>query len=379
MAISRHFWYKRHINAPVTTATLSSGGLAVNRMLKLLPVVLISIFTFGCSHNYYNVPKDAYASKVRVLGVAPLLVDADSDIRYPDKGALVDLVRDANRRSEKELVAMLKDTGAYFSVKLLPDDPDQLVGNLVYRRERRDDAGVIYNKYFFKVQELRDYITRNGVDAVMVVVVSGITKKDSIRSSNLLSYLDSSYDYLIMTAQILDADGTVLWEYPNFRQRLLSFPPLLPLQYPAFDEAEANASDKVEVKFKTIEGIGRAFGKMQTSSLSSKAKISVLYADQFEKMVSLLTPDSQLLGNGSNGEKKSAAPQPEPQPTSRQSAPAAPQPAAVQPVTETPAPAASQPVSEPVIAAPAPVVVEPVAPVASPIKPIGPAVPHSDR
>lgn len=375
MAISGHICYKRHINAPVTTATLFSGGLAVNRMLKFLPVVLVSIFIFGCSHNYYNVPKEAYESKVRVLGVAPLLVDADSEIRYPDKEALIGLVRDTNRRNEKELVALLKDTGAYFSVLHLPDDPDQLVGKLVYRRERRNDADVAYNKYFFKVQELRDYITRNGVDAVMFVVVSGITKKESIRSSNLLSYLDSSYDYLIMTAQILDADGTVLWEYPNFRQRLLSFPPLLPLQYPDFDEAEANASDKVEVKFKTMEGIGRALDKTRTSSLSSKTQVSVLYADQFERMVSLLTPDSQLLGNGDNGKKKSAAPQPAPQPTTRQITPvaSAPPAAAVQSVAETPAPV--QPVAEPVIAAPAPLVVEP----ATPIAPIPPAVPHSDR
>lgn len=379
MAISPRFCYKRHINAPVTTATLSPGGLAVNRMLKLLPVVLISIFTVGCSHNYYNVPKDVYESKVRVLGVAPLLVDADSEIRYPDKDALIGLVRDANRRNEKELVALLKDTGAYFSVLHLPDDPDQLAGKLVYRRERRDDAGVVYNKYFFKVQELRDYITKNGVDAVMFVVVSGITKKDSIRSSNLLSYLDSSYDYLIMTAQILDADGTVLWEYPNFRQRLLSFPPLLPLQYPAFDEAEANASEKVEVKFKTMAGIGRALDKTRTSSLSSKAQVSVLYADQFEKMVSLLTPDSNLFGNGNSEGKKPAAPQPELQPIRKQSAPAASAPpaAAAQPVAETPAPA--QPVAEPVIAAPAPLVVESASPAAAPTKPIAPAVPHSDR
>ena len=126
---------------------------------------------------------------------------------------------------------------------------------------------MIYNKYFFKVQELRDYITRNGVDAVMVVVVSGITKKDSIRSSNLLSYLDSSYDYLIMTAQILDADGTVLWEYPNFRKRSLSYSPFLALQYPDFLEAEANLTDLVNVKFKSIPGLQRALNKSEESSI----------------------------------------------------------------------------------------------------------------
>ena len=360
----------------------------MNRILKLLPVVIISIFTFGCAHNYYNVPKDTYTSKVRVLGVAPLLVDANSEIRYPDKDALVGLVKEANRRYEKELVAMLRDTGAYFSVQLLPDDPDQLMGNLVFRRERRDDGGVTYNKYFFKMQELRNYITKNGVDAVMVVVVSGMTKKESIRSSNLLSYLDSNYDYLIMTAQILDADGTVLWEYPNFRQRLLSFPPMLALQYPDFDEAKANATDKVEVRFKTIEGLGRAFDKTQTSSLSSKNQVSVLYADQFENMVALLTPDSNLFGNGSEGEKRAVTqesqkqPALEPAPVAPQPAPAArqPVPEKVQPATQTPLPAGAETTAEPAITAPAPLVTESLdagAPTTMPIPP--PAVPHSDR
>ncbi len=353
----------------------------MNRMLKLLPVVIISIFTFGCSHNYYNVPKDTYTSKVRVLGVAPLLVDANSEIRYPDKDALVGLVKEANRRNEKELVAMLRDTGSYFSVQFLPDDPDQLMGNLVFRRERRDDAGVLYNKYFFKMQELRDYIKKNGVDAVMVIVVSGITQKESIRSSNLLSYLESNYDYLIMTAQILDADGTVLWEYPNFRQRLLSFPPMLALQYPDFDEAAANATDKVEVRYKTIEGLGRAFDKTQTSGISSKNQVSVLYADQFEKMVSLLTPDSNMFGNGSEEKKKPSIPdsqQPaplKPVQASPQAAPAAPQPAA-----QTLPPAVAETTTEPAIAAPAPVTTESLdIGVSSPMPIPPPAVPHSDR
>jgi hypothetical protein len=378
MAISCHICYKRFINAPVPTATISPGGLAVNRILKLLPLVIVTIATIGCSHNYYNVPQDAYAKKVRVLGIAPLLVDTESDIRHPEKEALVSLLRETNRKNEKELVAMLKDTSAYFSVRLLPDDPDQLVRSLVFRRERRDDAGVAYNKYFFKLQELRDLITRNGVDAVMVVVVSGLAKKEAVRSSNLLSYLDSTYNYLIMTAQILDADGTVLWEYPNFRMRLISFPPMLALQYPAFDEAEANASDQVEVRFKTIAGIGRALGKTQASALQAKTQVSVLYADQFDKMVSLLTPDSNLFGSSKSQEKKPAAPQPQDSPT--QTAPASPQqPVEIQPAAQTPAPAAA-PATEPVIAPPTPLVVEPPSAGTSPTPPMPPAaIPHSDR
>ena len=58
--------------------------------------------------------------------------------------------------------------------------------------------------------------------------------------------LTSDYNYLIMTAQILDANGTILWEYPNFRQRILSYDPLINLEYPDFNEAEANLTTSAQ-------------------------------------------------------------------------------------------------------------------------------------
>ena len=108
-------------------------------------------------------------------------------------------------------------------------------------------------------------------------------------SSNFLSFLEHDYNYLVMTAQILDADGSVLWEYPNFQERLRPLTPLLNLQFADFDEAAANVTEQVDVKFKTIPGISRAFAK-PASSLVKERRGSQLYATVFDEMVAMLKP-----------------------------------------------------------------------------------------
>ena len=268
---------------------------------------IVSIISFGCAQNFYNVPRETYQKKVRTLGVAPFFVDGDSDIKHPEKDALVALLRDANRKNEKELVAQLKDTGAYFSVRLLDDDAGQLFATLFSRREKRDDAGIIYNKYFFKPEEIRNIISKNDVDAVMLVTLNGLTKPDKVYSSNLLSYLESDYNYLAISAQILDADGNTLWEYPNFRQRSLNYPMLFSLQYPDFDEAAANLSDRVDVKFKTLAGIAKAFAKTDKSPVQGKAQVSTIYNNIFEDMVSMLKPEKNLFGGKKEEPKETKA------------------------------------------------------------------------
>jgi hypothetical protein len=266
----------------------------MHTVFRSVLLLTLSLLTFGCAQNFYNVPRDVYEKQVRTLGVAPIFVDGDSDIRHPEKEALVNLVRENNRKNEKELVAQLRETGTYFAVRLLEDDADQLFPTLLSRREKRDDAGVKYNKYFFKPEELKSLLAKNGVDAIMLVTVNGLTRPEKIYSSNLLSYLESDYNYLAVSAQIVDAQGNTLWEYPNFRQHSLSYPMLFALQYPDFDEAKANESNNVEVRFKTIPGIARAFAKMEATQ--GKGQVSVLYDNIFSDMASLQQPERNLFG-----------------------------------------------------------------------------------
>ena len=262
--------------------------------LKPAFLFMIAYLSFGCSNNYYNVPRETFVKKVKILGVAPIFVDSESDIRHPEKEALVNLIKEENRKSEKELVALLKKTGTFFSVRLLDDDADKLYYNIMFRRERRDDASVVYNKYFFKLPELKELVTRNGLDAVMFTVVSGLTRQDTVRSSNLVSYLECDYNFLVMTSQIFDADGNILWEFPNFRENSPSLPAFFDLQYPDFDEAKANETEKVDVKFKTIPGITRALNKAEDSSLPGNAQVSSAYVSIFSDMAALLKPEKKF-------------------------------------------------------------------------------------
>jgi hypothetical protein len=263
----------------------------VKTFLKLALLSMTVLFSSGCASNYYNIPRETFEKKVKILGVAPIFVDYDSDIRLPEKDTLVALIKDYNRKNEKELVARLKDTGTFFSVRLLDENADKLFSSILFRRERRDDASVVYNKYFYKLPELKELITRNGLDAVMLTVVSGLTRQDTVRSSNMVSYLEADYNMLIMTSQILDANGNILWEYPNFRENRPSLPAFIELQYPDFDEAKANETDKVELRFKTIPGITRVLKETEESSLQGNAKVSSAYTSIFSEMVALLKPE----------------------------------------------------------------------------------------
>ena len=143
-----------------------------NTVRNTLFLMLIFVVT-GCAQNYYNIPRETYEKKVRVLGVAPLMLDADSDIRHPEKTDILTIIREANRKNEKELVEILKNNGEYFSVRLIDDEAGQLFASLVSRRERRDDAGVVYNKYFYKPDEIKKYVT---ADSLAYLSLEGLRK-----------------------------------------------------------------------------------------------------------------------------------------------------------------------------------------------------------
>jgi hypothetical protein len=257
----------------------------------LLVFTLLATVISGCSQNHFNVPTENFADKVRVLGIAPIIVDADSDIKHPQKAQLISLLTEMNRKYEQQFARKLKDTGNFYTVALLDGDPQNIFAKLTSRREKRDDATIMYNKYFWKNDDLRDYILKNNLDAVMLIIVSGLTKSDKVMSIGQLKSLTTDFNYLVMTAQILDANGTILWEYPNFRQTPLSYDPIINLEYPDFNEAEANLTTSTNVKFKTIEGIRRIFDQKQKDLLMRDTQEPEVYGKQFDAMVSLLKYD----------------------------------------------------------------------------------------
>lgn len=283
----------------------------MQRVLAVACLLLLPLLG-GCAHNYYNLPQETVAEKIKVLGLVPIIIDTESDIRHPQKDELVTLLINVNRSFERDLLRVMKNSNNFYAVTLLDADPRTIFSSLVYRREQRDDAAIQYNKYFWKEEPLREFARKNSVDALMFVVVSGINRADKLSSSNLLDSVSTDYNFLIMTAQIVDTQGTIIWEYPNFRQRALSYKPLLNLQYPDFDEAKANLSPRAELKFKTIEGIRRALEKRRLDILRRETAEVELYMGQFEEMVSMMdvtkegrkAPPPEPVGNSARVQDK---------------------------------------------------------------------------
>lgn len=308
-------------------------------MKRFVVVLFLAAGTMlGCAQNYYNIPAENFAEKVKVLGVAPIFVDADSDISHPQKDLLIPLVTELNRKYEPLLIRKLQATGSFYAVTLLADEPKQLFGSLTARREKRDDAGILYNKYFWKNDEIGAYIKKNRLDAVLVIVVSGLTRTSKIFSSNLLTSLETDYNFLTMTAQIIGPDGTVLWEYPNFRGRLLTYYPLANLQYPDFSESEANLSRKTVVRFKSLDGIRRTLEQKKNDWLLRETPEPEIYGKLFDEITSLVkfSDGKQAKGGAAAGGAPTSTHDGSPKPggTTEKSAPSAPVPA---PADEAPA------------------------------------------
>ena len=329
-------------------------------MKRLVISVLFVVGTLlGCAQNHFNVPTENFAEKVKVLGVAPILVDTDSEIIHPQKDLLIPLISDLNRKNEPLLVRKLQATGNFYAVTLLADEPRQLFSSLTARREKRNDANVEYNKYFWKKDEVAAYIKKNRLDALMIITVSGLTKKSNIYSSNLLVSLDTDYNFLTMTAQIVGPDGTVLWEYPNFRGSILPYYPLVNLQYPDFSESEANQSRTTEVRFKSIDGIRRTLEQKKNDLLFRETEEPKIYGTLFDEMISLIKYSVDKPANGN-----------QPPPAEESLKPAVTSGAAPLPQSvPAPAPPVEAPVNAPLPKSP---VAIPVAP-ASPVNEIVPA------
>src|SRR6266567_3291836 len=104
-------------------------------------LLFVAVTMLGCAQNHFNIPAENFAEKVKVLGVAPIFMDADSDIIYPQKELLLPLIADLDRKYEPLLVRKLQGTGNFFAVTLMADEPGKLFSSLMARREKRDDAG----------------------------------------------------------------------------------------------------------------------------------------------------------------------------------------------------------------------------------------------
>lgn len=249
-------------------------------MKKWLLAGIALVLLSACGSGTFQVPKQEYQSRVQVLGVLPLLVDQSSRPDYPQKDILFDmLVRSAEDKHQR-LSARLQEKKGYFDVRTLTVNPQLTAMSLLGGGKTSDEFGRPTG-YRFDSATVAELAKQNVVDALLVVVLSGEKITQTRRSRTMLESLNTEYSDIIATAAVVERGGQVLWQMSG--KDSFQF---LVLQYPDFDEAHFNRTERVRVKDISLSGLERA--------LQEKAKKSddlpKVYKELFKEIVSGISP-----------------------------------------------------------------------------------------
>ncbi len=256
----------------------------MRRVASLFFVLLLAVMLSGCSGSRFKIPKDEYLRQVQTLGVLPLLLDEGSTITLPDRAEVIEVLRRQNSMKEGRLVELLRDQKAYFDVRSIDGDPRQFYGRLIRGSSLQGKGGAIYRSYRFDPQAAGELCRRHLVDAVLVLVVNGVVRPEKRWDRTHLSFLETSYNSVLVTAAVVRATGEVVWEWGGVPGE--SF---LPLQYPDFDESHYNMTDQVRVKNISVAGLERTLAEPDRN-LFGKASFSRLYRELFDQIATALHP-----------------------------------------------------------------------------------------
>ena len=81
----------------------------------------------GCASKYYQVTPEVYRERVKVLGVLPIMVDAESTILHPQRQEIIDLLQQSARDKYLRLSEQLGASAGYSAVRpVIIDVPSQL-------------------------------------------------------------------------------------------------------------------------------------------------------------------------------------------------------------------------------------------------------------
>ncbi len=251
-------------------------------MKKMFIAVVCGLLLSACSSGTFHIPKQEYQSRVQVLGVLPLIVDRNSTMNYPDKDLLFDVLSRSASGKQSNLVEELRKKKGYFDVRALDVDV-QLTTLSLLGAGSSHDANGYPTGYAFDTATVTELARRNVVDALLIVVFSGEQVKETRRSRTKLETLTTTYSDLRATAAVIDRNGQVLWQLAGED----SFQALI-LQYPDFDEAYYNRTDRVRVKNVTMAGIERALD--EDPDRNGVRTLPEMYDELFEKIASGISP-----------------------------------------------------------------------------------------
>ena len=228
-------------------------------MLALVMTVLA-----GCVSKDYLVSTTEYRSKVRTLGVVPLLVDTNSAIQHPERSAVIQLLRENNREKHAYLIQKLKKKADYFDVRQVAGDPAELFSALVSGSTPAVKKNDFYRGYQFNAAAVAEVCQKNAVDSLLIVALGGAQVPLTHWDRTRLGYLSTEYNVILASAAVVSRDGKMLWEYNSSPKD-----PFLELQYPDFDEAHYNKTNDVRLKFVSLDGVKRILQKTSTSLLNA--------------------------------------------------------------------------------------------------------------
>jgi hypothetical protein len=246
------------------------------RRIALLSLAVVMIL--GCGGPSFKIPQNEYSQKVRTLGVLPLLVDGTSVIMHPEKGQLVSLIAENNEGKIAYLIDQLKKQKNYFDVRQVPGHPDALFNGLVQGSRLEKTAQGLVRHYDFNKAFLTALSEKNLVDGYLVVILHGMMLPQKRWDRTHLNYLESEYNVVIENAYVILPSGEVVWEH-----RGSGGDPFLSLQFPDFDEAHYNKTNKVKIKFVSIDGMAKILGE-PAGLLEKDVKYSAPYRNLFGRI-----------------------------------------------------------------------------------------------
>jgi hypothetical protein len=260
---------------PVTIHIIK--GDEMKTTLQILMAILVLLILGGCASKHYRVTPENYREQVKVLGVLPLLVDAESTILHPQRQEIVTILQQSASEKYLRLSAQLSSRAGYTEVRPVIIDTPSLLQLFAGKTLRSGKDGT-YRSYQPAPAAVNALARSAGVDGLLVVILNGVENKGKRGERLGLRYLEANFNEIQASAMVLAATGEILWEKTG-----ASGPPFVDLQYVDFDEALHNKTDEVKVRFITPDGLSR---KLQASDkgLLEKESFSTVYGRLFDSL-----------------------------------------------------------------------------------------------
>jgi len=249
-------------------------------MRKLWILVCLTLVA-GCGSGTYSIPKQEYQSRVQVLGVLPLVLDRNGNINYPEREALYAEVERSLAGKTEYLVDKLRKKKGYFDVRELSDSP--LIAQSLLSGGCTHDENGRPTGYVFDVATVQDLTRRNVIDGVLIIVFAGKQINETRRSRTKLESLTTRFDNVVATATVIDRQGQVLWQMVGAE----AFTAVV-LQYPDFDEAYYNRTDRVKIKDITMNGVAAVLAEDPDGD--GVRVLPQMYTELFDRITSGISP-----------------------------------------------------------------------------------------